>query len=59
MPIMYKLMKDATPEQIKEARLEEHYVEHNAAVNPFTVTYIQSKGNPIPDLYEDIVLTSG
>jgi spore coat protein JC len=27
---------------------------HNAAGNPFTATYIQSKGDPIADLYEDI-----
>jgi spore coat protein JC len=56
-----KLLKDATPDQIKEAGLEDHYVDHsvslfyhNAAGNPFTATYIQSKGDPIADLYEDI-----
>jgi spore coat protein JC len=27
---------------------------HNAAGNPITATYIQSKGDPIADLYEDI-----
>jgi spore coat protein JC len=54
-------MKDATPEMIKAAGLEDHYVDHdlslfyhNAAGNPFTATYIQSKGDPIADLYEDI-----
>lgn len=59
--MVYKLLKDATPEMIKEAGLEEHYVNHNvslfytsAAANPFTATYIQSKGDPIADLYEDI-----
>jgi spore coat protein JC len=56
-----KLTKDATIEQIKEAGLEEHYVNHSislfynsAAGNPFTATYIQAKGDPIADLYEDI-----
>jgi spore coat protein JC len=59
--MIYKLLKDATPDQIKEAGLEDHYVDHsvslfyhNAAGNPFTATYIQSKGDPIADLYEDI-----
>ncbi|ATA60469.1 manganese catalase family protein [Geobacillus sp. FSL K6-0789] len=59
--MVYKLTKDATPEQLKEAGLEPHYVDHeralfyhNAAGNPFTATYIQAKGDPITDLYEDI-----
>ena len=59
--MVYKLTKDATKEQIKAAGLEEHYVNHNvslfyqsAAGNPFTATYIQSKGDPLADLYEDI-----
>jgi spore coat protein JC len=59
--MVYKLTKDATPEQLKEAGLGEHYADHsfalhyhNAAGNPFTVTYIQAKGDPIADLYEDI-----
>ncbi|MCL6445518.1 MAG: manganese catalase family protein [Alicyclobacillus sp.] len=59
--MVYKLTKDATPEQIKEAGLGDHYVNHgralfyqSAAGNPFTATYIQAKGDPIADLYEDI-----
>ena len=59
--MIYKLTKDATPEQIKEAGLAEHYVNHdkalfyqNAAGVPFTASYIQAKGDPIADLYEDI-----
>nr|WP_310795346.1 manganese catalase family protein [Laceyella sacchari] len=59
--IAYKLTKDATPEQLKEAGLGEHFVDHdsalfyhNAAGVPFTATYIQAKGDPIADLYEDI-----
>lgn len=59
--MVYKLTKDATPEQMKEAGLGDHYADHdkalfyhNAAGNPFTVTYIQAKGDPIADLYEDI-----
>lgn len=56
-----KLTKDATPEQLKAAGLDAHYVAHdsalfyeNAAGVPFTAAYIQAKGDPIADLYEDI-----
>lgn len=56
-----KLTKDATPEQLKAAELDAHYVAHdsalfyhNAAGVPFTASYIQAKGDPIADLYEDI-----
>ena len=59
--MIYKLTKDATPEQLKEAGLGDHYVAHdsalfynNASGVPFTTAYIQAKGDPIADLYEDI-----
>ncbi|MBP3040825.1 manganese catalase family protein [Bacillaceae bacterium Marseille-Q3522] len=59
--MVYKLTKDATPEQLKEAGLGEHYVNHdsalfftNAAGVPFTASYFAAKGDPIADLYEDI-----
>ncbi|MFJ7732717.1 manganese catalase family protein [Lysinibacillus sp. NPDC097231] len=59
--MVYKLTKDATPEMLKEAGLGDHYANHdralfyqNAAGAPFTATYIQAKGDPIADLYEDI-----
>jgi spore coat protein JC len=59
--MIYKLTKDATVEQLKEAGLGAHYANHdkalfyhNAAGVPFTATYIQAKGDPITDLYEDI-----
>lgn len=59
--MVYKLTKDATPEQLKAAGLGEYYADHdkalfyvNAAGNPWTATYIQAKGDPIADLYEDI-----
>ncbi|TFE00543.1 manganese catalase family protein [Jeotgalibacillus salarius] len=59
--MIYKLTKDATPDQLREAGLAEHYVSHdsalfynNAAGVPFTASYIQAKGDPIADLYEDI-----
>lgn len=59
--MVYKLTKDATAEQMKEAGLGDHYADHgkalffhNAAGAPFTATYFQAKGDPITDLYEDI-----
>lgn len=59
--MVYKLTKDATPEQLKAAGLAAHYADHdkalyyhNAAGVPFTATYITAKGDPIADLYEDI-----
>ncbi len=59
--MVYKLTKDATPEQLKAAGLGAHYANHdkalfyeNAAGDPWTATYIQAKGDPIADLYEDI-----
>jgi spore coat protein JC len=59
--MVYKLTKDATPEQLKEAGLADHYADHgialhyhNAAGNPWKAEYIQAKGDPIADLYEDI-----
>lgn len=59
--MVYKLTKDATPEQMKAAGLGEHYANHNVALfynnaagMPWTATYIAAKGDPIADLYEDI-----
>lgn len=59
--MVYKLTKDATPEQMKAAGLGDHYANndkalfyHNASGVPWTAAYIQAKGDPIADLYEDI-----
>lgn len=59
--MVYKLTKDAPVEELKAAGLDAHYVVHdralfyeNAGGVPFTAAYIQSKGDPIADLYEDI-----
>jgi len=59
--MIYKLTKDATPEQMKAAGLDTHYASHDSALFyhnadgvPFTAAYIQAKGDPIADLYEDI-----
>jgi spore coat protein JC len=59
--MIYKLTKDATPEQLIEAGLGPHYAAHdhalfyhNAGGVPWTAAYIQAKGDPIADLYEDV-----
>lgn len=59
--LVYKLTKDATIDQIKGTPFEAHYVNHgkspfphNAAGNPWTASYIQSKADPITDLHEDM-----
>jgi len=59
--LVYKLTKDATPEQIKAAGWEAHYVNHgldvfleNTAGDPFTAAYIAAKGDPVANLVEDM-----
>jgi spore coat protein JC len=59
--MVYKLTKDATPEQMRAAGLGDHFAAHdnalfyqNASGVPWTAAYIQAKGDPIADLYEDI-----
>jgi spore coat protein JC len=56
-----QLVKDASLEEIKKAGLDTYYVDHgrgiypvNASGVPFTAAYIQSKGDPIVDLTEDL-----
>lgn len=59
--MVYKLTKDATVDQLKAAGLSEHYASHdralfynNASGVPWTAAYIQAKGDPLADLFEDI-----
>lgn len=59
--LVYNLVKDASIEQIKAAGLDGYYADHDKAlyfVNgdgvPWTAAYIQSKGDPITDLHEDM-----
>lgn len=59
--IVHQLMKGASVEEIEKAGAAPYYVNHdraiypaNAAGVPFTAAYIQSKGDPITDLYEDM-----
>lgn len=56
-----QLTKGASFEEMKKAGLDAYYVDHgkgvypvSAAGVPFTAAYIQSKGDPIVDLTEDL-----
>ncbi len=59
--MIYQLMKDATPAEIKAAGLDPHYAEHKKALYPtdangvpFTITYVSTTGDPKADLMEDM-----
>ncbi|MBQ3142665.1 MAG: manganese catalase family protein [Bacilli bacterium] len=56
-----QLIKDASVNELKEAGLDAWYTQHNKGIYPmdangvpFTTAYIQSTGNPIVDLQEDL-----
>jgi spore coat protein JC len=56
-----QLTKGASLKEIEESGLAPYYVDHDKAVYPvsasgvpFTAAYIQSKGDPRTDLYEDM-----
>ncbi len=59
--IMYQLTKDLSVEEIKKAGFEDYFVDHttgvypqSAAGVPFTTAYLQSKGDAITDLHENL-----
>jgi len=59
--MIYKLTKDADVEQFIQCGLGSHYAAHDRALQykdsngvPWTAAYIQAKGDPLADLYEDI-----
>jgi len=59
--LVYNLVKDASIQQIKAAGLDGYYADHDKALYflngdgvPWTAAYIQSKGDPITDLHEDM-----
>ena len=56
-----QLSKDACIDEIKEAGMDAYYADHDKAVYPvsaagvpFDASYIQSKGDPVADLTEDM-----
>ncbi|MBR3552515.1 MAG: manganese catalase family protein [Clostridia bacterium] len=59
--IMHQLTKNLSAEEIKRAGFEGYFVDHtngvypaSAAGVPFTAAYLQSKGDIITDLTEDL-----
>ncbi|KZL89857.1 manganese catalase family protein [Clostridium magnum] len=59
--IVHQLTKGASLEELKKAGLDAYYVDHDRGIYPvsasgvpFTAAYIQSKGDPIVDLTEDL-----
>ncbi len=59
--IVYQLTKGLSEEEIKKNGFDAYFVDHttgvypsSAAGVPFTAAYIQSKGDPITDLHEDM-----
>lgn len=59
--IVRQLLKGATQQQIMDSGFDQYFVAHglgvypcNAAGDPWSAGGIQSKGNPITDLYEDM-----
>lgn len=59
--IVYQLTKNSTPEEIQKAGLDAYFVDHtlgiypaSAAGVPFTAAYLQSKGDAITDLHENM-----
>ena len=59
--IVYQLTKNLSMEEIKKSGFDQYFVDHttgiypsSAAGFPFTAAYIQSKGDPITDLHENL-----
>ncbi len=59
--IVYQLTKDMTEEDVKKAGFEDYFVDHTAGIypqgasgTPFTAAALQSKGDAITDLHEDM-----
>ncbi len=59
--MVYQLTRNLTVDQIKKSGFDTYFVDHTAAVypvaasgTPWTAAYIQSKGDPITDLHENL-----
>lgn len=59
--MVYQLTKDATADEMKAAGLGSHYAQHDNAIYPsdangvpWSAAYIQSIGDPVTDLHEDM-----
>lgn len=59
--ILYQLTRGVDAKEVQAAGFEDYFVDHttgvypsSAAGVPFTAAYLQSKGDPITDLHEDM-----
>ncbi|MDQ5984024.1 MAG: spore coat protein JC [Eubacteriales bacterium SKADARSKE-1] len=59
--IVYQLTKNLTLKEIKDAGFETYYVDHTTGIypaaasgHPFSASVLQSKGDPITDLHENL-----
>ncbi len=59
--IVYQLTKNMTEEDVKKAGFEDYFVDHTAGIypqsaagTPWTAASMQSKGDAITDLHEDM-----
>ena len=59
--ILYQLTKNLTPEEIKAAGFDKYFVDHTLGIYPssadgvpFSAAYLQSKGDTVADLLEDM-----
>ena len=59
--IVYQLTKNLTPEQIKEAGMDDYFVDHTAGIypssaagTPYTAASMQSKVDVLTDLHENL-----
>lgn len=59
--IVHQLLQGVSIEEIKAAGLDAYYADHDTAIYPvsaagvpFSAEYVQSKGDPITDLHEDM-----
>lgn len=59
--IVYQLTRNLTPEEIKKSGFDTYFVDHTTGIYPvssagvpFTAAYIQSTGDVIADLHEDL-----
>jgi spore coat protein JC len=59
--LVYNLIRDASIAEIKAAGMDGYYSDHDKALyfvdatgNPWTAAYIQSKGDPVTDIHENM-----
>lgn len=59
--ILYQLTRNLTPEEIKAGGFDKYFVDHTLGIypaaasgEPFSAAVLQSKGDPVADLVEDL-----